>query len=258
MSVESIGTIIIAILSSIIAAYATAKHSQKQFVQQNSKEDISKAIELAETYALRIMPSINYITIIYKNNDLIKKYHEKINMERKKGHLQFTFSEVKSFFTESEIEEIEKAIDTSQIKIEDLMTARIAIHQSRISDNLFCADSEVKDKLNEQFDELLSLQLRDECKTIQIDLLNRLEYFSMFFNSQIADEETVYQSLHQTFIGTITYLYFKISLLNKDIKDKYYTNIIELYNLWNDRFVEKMHMEEEHYNNVLEKTKAYK
>lgn len=75
--------------------------------------------------------------------------------------------------------------------------------------------------------------------------LNLLEYFCMNFNSGIADEETVYQSLHQTFLGTVKLLYYNISERNVSGKDKYYTNIIKLYNKWSDRYEEQHQKERE-------------
>lgn len=68
------------------------------------------------------------------------------------------------------------------------------------------------------------------------DTLNTLEYFCMYFNSGVADEETVYQSLHQSFLSMVKVLYFRIAYVNESGKDKYYTNIIELYNKWSDRY----------------------
>ncbi|MBQ9425684.1 MAG: DUF4760 domain-containing protein [Erysipelotrichaceae bacterium] len=81
-----------------------------------------------------------------------------------------------------------------------------------------------------------------------IGMLNKLEYFSMTFNTNLADEEVVYPSLHQSFLKTVKYLYPHICYLNSgETSDKYYTHIIELYNLWKDRYVEdvKTNMEKE-------------
>ena len=65
------------------------------------------------------------------------------------------------------------------------------------------------------------------------ELLNQLEWFSMHFMSDIAEEKTVYQSLHQIYLKTIKLYYPHIAYLNrKGIKDKYYCNIIGLYVKW--------------------------
>ena len=67
-------------------------------------------------------------------------------------------------------------------------------------------------------------------------LLNKLEFFSMYFTSKLADESVVYQSLHQVFLSTVQELY-GIIVYKNDVggKDKYFTNIIELYRLWASR-----------------------
>ena len=62
--------------------------------------------------------------------------------------------------------------------------------------------------------------------------LNDLEYISMFISSQSASSKYIYQSLHQFFIRTVKILAPLICIQNKDYSDKYYTNIIHVYNSW--------------------------
>ena len=45
----------------------------------------------------------------------------------------------------------------------------------------------------------------------------------------------LYHSLHQTFISNVWLLYFYICKSNLTNEDKYYTNLIWLFNLWKDR-----------------------
>lgn len=69
-------------------------------------------------------------------------------------------------------------------------------------------------------------------------MMNKLEYFSMTFTTNLADEEVVYPSLHQAFLKIVKYVYPYICHLNSGpSSDKYYTHIIELYNLWKDKYV---------------------
>jgi hypothetical protein len=68
-------------------------------------------------------------------------------------------------------------------------------------------------------------------------LLNRLEYFSMYFNTNTADHDTVYQSLHQSYFSIVIWMYFDISSRNKAPKDHYFTNIITLFNTWNNIYL---------------------
>lgn len=65
-------------------------------------------------------------------------------------------------------------------------------------------------------------------------VLNQLEYISMYIASQSAGSKYVYQSLHQIFLKTVKLLAPIIALQNKDYSDKYYTNIIYVYNEWSN------------------------
>lgn len=68
------------------------------------------------------------------------------------------------------------------------------------------------------------------------NLLNKLESIAMEFNTELADDDVVYHSLHQLYIKTIKTLYPQICNLNNgNVSDKYYSNIIELYVKWSDK-----------------------
>lgn len=75
-------------------------------------------------------------------------------------------------------------------------------------------------------------------RTVITETLNELEYMCMYISTGVADEKCIYHSLHQQFLKTISYLYFYISLTNTDNKDKYYTNIITVYNMWTDKYMQ--------------------
>ena len=66
-----------------------------------------------------------------------------------------------------------------------------------------------------------------------LDTLNKLEWFAMHFTNNIAESNTVYQSLHQLYLKTIISHYIDISNKNKTGHEKYYVNLIDLYNSWN-------------------------
>ena len=77
------------------------------------------------------------------------------------------------------------------------------------------------------------LKVGEKFEDVLYDVLNKLEWISMHFTNDIADEEVVYQSLHQVYLRIVKLLYPKISMMNKDgAKDKYYCNIIRLYANW--------------------------
>lgn len=68
----------------------------------------------------------------------------------------------------------------------------------------------------------------------------------MNFTAKIVDEKVVYQSLHQVYLRLVKLIYFKIFYANSHgNKDKYYCNVIELYNKWAEWFHAKKKEEEE-------------
>lgn len=74
-------------------------------------------------------------------------------------------------------------------------------------------------------------------KSITCMILNNLEHMCMNIATKVADGKYIYNSLHQQFFKAIALLYFQISLINIDNKDKYYTNIIYVYNLWKNKYI---------------------
>lgn len=69
------------------------------------------------------------------------------------------------------------------------------------------------------------------------DVLNQLEYMCMDISSKATDSCYIYQSLHQMFLRTVRTLAAEISVDNCSFSDKYYTNIIHVYNEWTNRYI---------------------
>ncbi len=86
-------------------------------------------------------------------------------------------------------------------------------------------------------------------------LLNSLEYMCMYIATEVADGEVIYNSLHQTFFNTIHLLYIFIASSNNDNKDKFYTNIIYVYNKWKETYI-KACKKEEKYMRKLENNES--
>lgn len=85
--------------------------------------------------------------------------------------------------------------------------------------------------------------------------LNELEYMCMYISTGVADKNCIYNSLHQQFFKAISYLYFNISLINTDNKDKYYTNIINVYNVWTAQYVKACNREKRFKKKLKPKSK---
>ncbi len=86
------------------------------------------------------------------------------------------------------------------------------------------------------------------------EILNKLETMAMCFMADIAEEDIVYQSLHQVFFSYVEANYILICILNSNGgKDKYYTNIIGLYKLWKKRYFDDLRKEEEKLKEINDK-----
>lgn len=68
-------------------------------------------------------------------------------------------------------------------------------------------------------------------------ILNELEHMCMYITTKVADEKYIYNSLHQQFFKAISTVYFHICFTNTNNKDKYYTNVIAVFNLWKKKYI---------------------
>lgn len=262
MSADNICTIIISIMASIIAAYCTAKSSNEAFEKQNNKDDIKKAIELARRYEHEMLPLLSAVNSVYRKRPNFDKLQGKLNSERQVKDLQFTSAEMHTLFNQEEIDQALSSIDINKMDTSSLLNSRIIINKSYLNDQMFLSSQKLEGEEKEKFDSMFKKQLEIEFKSAKETLLNKLESFAMYFSNGIADEKIVYQSLHQTFISTILLLYFDIAKINTDPKDTFYINIVELFKIWNTRYMEKKKQEEEvqaaTHDHITEKPGKYK
>jgi hypothetical protein len=220
-----------------IAARLSVKHAQKLFSTENSKAETIKAIELSEMYVNDIMPLIHYFSFFYKANSNLEKYRKTIEDRRKLGDLEFSESEMRDLFSTNEVRSILEEIRPEKIQPNTFSSAERGINLKLNLDRGMPLNF---------FSEPMNPQAYMDNYSARIPmLLNRLEYFSMYFNAEIADKDVVYQSLHQTYIAIITFLYFNISKINENPKDKYFTNTIRLYNDWSKKYNQKKAAETE-------------
>lgn len=68
---------------------------------------------------------------------------------------------------------------------------------------------------------------------LENEVLNKLEYLCMNLSTHAAGYTYIYQSLHQIFFDTVETLSIEISIRNNGkYSDKFYTNIIKVYEEW--------------------------
>lgn len=226
---------------------------QKTYEYTTDWQCKEKAVELARYYKDCILSNVSYINTVLKGTDALslldKIRNGDINM--------FTRDELTSLVGSQINERIEEKIknphnlkafilvrnhhkeDTHKpYNANDIMIDRW-IQSMRKNSSANCSadinnvsNSEDNDSMStEQLIDALYLEFQD----IISDTLNNLEYFAMNFITGVADESVVFQSLHQTYLGIVRALYANISFQNANPKDKFYTNIIELYRIWAER-----------------------
>lgn len=99
----------------------------------------------------------------------------------------------------------------------------------------------------EQFGETEFQKIKEERKAVilsSIEVLNSLEAFSVYFTNDCADKEIGYSALGRTFCESIEGLYFDLSYLRPVSRDDSFPNIIQLYKIWNKKFIKEKLNEE--------------
>jgi hypothetical protein len=228
-----------AALFGVLYASFQYKHSIKH-------KQLEKAAELAKEYQAEFLFPIGLIAssvdFYISNNfrNISKSYYRLI--ECYKGiHIDKTTDSMKIILPiYEEFDGEEAVIDFSQclkeiiLKLDSITISNFNIEEFK---------SIFDDNERKVFEKLFSLNIldfEDPNKKISIselcsDLSNKLEYFCMYFNSKLADETAVYQSLHQTFLQVIPLLYYKIATANNSNHDKFFVHLIEQYNRWSNK-----------------------
>lgn len=95
-----------------------------------------------------------------------------------------------------------------------------------------------------QYNELINkYDEKHKMRNLISETLNELEALCMYISTHVADEKYIYNSLHQQFLKSISQLYISISLSNTDNKDKYFTNIIQVFNIWKSKYIKAANKE---------------
>lgn len=238
---NNIGTIV-ALFSLLFVAIQTQTLSRTYKYNCNWQEK-EKAAELAYMYKNNILPSVNYISSVQKATGIMELLRN-INLDSITNFNQEELHRLTSA-------DIEKNVVVAWSKDENitlLITHRQIFKQTcnkRMHDiNPFLmrkwieAKNNVRDKngkeITIQSEEKAALleALRREFFDVVSNTLNDLEFFSMNFVSGVADDSVVFPSLHQTYLTLVQLLYYYIAVQNKNEKDKFYTNVIELFEKW--------------------------
>lgn len=239
---------IVSLLSLIFIAYQV-HIAVKDYKITNERLRKEKAIELAKYYESEILPLTTIVGSVFNHigiNDLTSNINERDMKD-------FDMDELLSTTSESIRSEYEKILKSEECKKaykymcylngaseKDSIEVSVKIEEK---DKCNLGDKDLQRVIKSSLDHIYDIRDDFSFNSVITNTLNKLEFFAMNFNYNIADEKVVYQSLHQTYRGVVKLLYIRISTANKDSKDKYFTNIIDLFSLWNTRYLKYLENE---------------
>lgn len=204
-AMSDVSNIILSIFS-IIGVVFTLLYAVRQYEAEKRHRKISKAADLAKLYADELLlPISKIISELSIDNSMSSNKNE--------------FNKIFDKIVLDEIFDFNKKELDCKLKEDEILFYKFLVNR--------------KIKVEKNSEEL-------PIHSIIGRTLNRIEYFCIYFNSGIAEDMTVYQSLHQTFFEVIKYTYVYIATQNVSESDKYYTNIIETYIRWRKIYKEKI------------------
>lgn len=191
---------------------------------------VQKAVDLSEYYKDNILSYIAPLKYIY-NNSGISDIISKIDVSQMK---HFDEKELYTLLSNEDINSL-KEIQQSD-KFRSIVINANLIYNLGLNNDLVNYYKNNKGKSDDgSVDSLDSKILSTFLGKLITRILNNMEYFSLHFTHNVADESVIYKSLHQTYIYIVQMLYYNIAIKNPLSPTKYFTNIIELYELWNNR-----------------------
>jgi hypothetical protein len=221
-----------AILASGFFVYRQIKNSNKQKEKDYDYKKKEKAIEMAIIFQ-EMLRDISYIVNILERTKIKEIYHDKIKFNELK---KFDYDELLDKFGEKTVKEVKNIDMMEGVSIEEIANTYIGFNYADENFLKLCDNQETK--------KISTLVINDFLEK-KATVLNKLEWFSMNFTSGLADESVVYQSLHQVYLSSVKLFHFEISARNREgSKDKYYCNIIELYNEWSNHYEDALEHEE--------------
>ena len=227
IDISTVANVLMVLIAGVSAFYA-----YRAYKHQRERSRKEAACKLASHYAEVILEKDAFISSVYRTMGLDEYIHKTINMNDME---EFDREELEAILKKQGIEldafmKKLSTIDPFVILQNSMLRERSAADRCTTYSEYIVVDEETGERRIKNETYLVS----DFYQEI-IDLLNQLEWFGMNFQYGLADEELLYQSLHQTFLSTVWRLYPWISSNNVNNEDKTYTNVIWLFDIWRKR-----------------------
>ena len=203
----------------LVGLFFTAIWSMHQYIKSKLSKQQEKASQIATDFADNLIEKMGLISKTLLKNSYIQKVTSIFD----------NHPECLSQFTTFEIEDILVAENEDEDEDVDVF--------KNFKDILCSEDTqkEYQNFLNEKYSEKEQEKFNSKFPVLVESTLNHLEAICITITSQAAGSEFIYDSLHQTFLKTIKILAVLIAANNNNNVDKYFTNIIQVYNMWNKR-----------------------
>lgn len=193
-----------------VGLISTAIWSMHQYTKSTSIRQQEKASKIAEDFANNLIEKMALISDTLLPN---KEFQEMAYKVGNSGKLsQFTVREIEGILGNTECFDRCKQIILSkktQKRYNKLLKKRYNEYE--------------RNNFNSYFPLLVE------------NTLNHLEAICINISSKAAGSQFIYDSLHQTFLYAVEILAVKISSNNYNNIDKYFINIIQVYNMWNNQ-----------------------
>lgn len=183
-----------------------------QYDKSNKKKQQEKGSDIFYRFSDKIVTKLSVIGCVLKNNKFIKENVLSLDPYR---------------FVYFDTDELLNDLKIPKIKLEECKEVILS--------------EEVNNKYKEACEKILSpLEKEEFPPTFDIlisNTLNELEAVCMDISSTVAGSQFIYSSLHQIFLDTVHILYFHICIINdsrKVLVDRYYINLIYVFNEWNN------------------------
>lgn len=226
-----ISSFLFIVVSSIIAVWQYYISCRNEQIK-NQTEKVQKSIELLGYFKDNILDKTTAIQYIFEKSGISKI----LNCIDKSKIANFDSFELEELLTKDRLEQL-KTIQHDKKFVNAVLIANEAFNLSLlgVSYNLSEETEENGSTVNKQCSINYNKVMNAFMSNFISETLNNLEYFAMYFTHNIADESVIYQSTHQAYIEITELLYYHICQVNTPNSSKFYTNLIELYNIWKSK-----------------------
>lgn len=217
---------------SIIGLIIGAIWAIYQFDKNINRKQQEKASEIAKNFADNFVERFAIICEVLLKNKEIRAMLSKITNENLKS------------FTKMEILDIVKDNNCFNKYTQIINSKKTQVKYETLLNKLY--NEKEQEKFNSHFPRLVE------------NTLNQLEAACINISSNAAGSEYIYNSLHQSFLQFVEILSIRIATNNRNNVDKYYTHIIQVYNMWNAqklKDIEKFNKTQKRINKLNNKAK---